>query len=83
MFLSLHLKQTALSYEFHSKSGGEVIQDVLFARKSCMKSSEMLILTRETCIMIPRMNSILIVGDVVFEKSTKGIRAPVQDVSGH
>lgn len=64
-------KADGISYEFHSKSGGEVIQDVLFARKIMYEIFRDVNITRETCIMIPRMNSILIVGDVVFENLQK------------
>ena len=50
-------------YPFFSKSGGDILQDVIFARKLiyCLFSS--IDITQETLITIPRMNSILVVCD--------------------
>jgi len=56
-----------IPYEFKSKSGGEVLQDVLFARKIMYEVFKRMDITKEACIMIPRMQSILIVADVVSE----------------
>jgi hypothetical protein len=53
-----------IPYEFVSKSGGEILQDVLFARKLMWYVFAGIDTTKETCIMIPRVNSLLIVADV-------------------
>jgi hypothetical protein len=50
-----------IPYEFHSKSGGEVLQEVLFARKLMNDIFAGVDTTKETCIMVPRMNSLLVV----------------------
>lgn len=52
-----------MAYEFVSKSGGEVLHDVLFARKLMYEIFREVDVTQETCIMVPRMRSILIVAD--------------------
>jgi len=52
-----------ISYPFVSKSGGQVLQDVLFARKIMYEIFKGMDITKETCIMIPRMSSVLIVAD--------------------
>jgi hypothetical protein len=52
-----------IPYPFVSKSGGEVLQDVLFARKLMYEIFRDVDVTQETCIMVPRMNSILVVAD--------------------
>jgi hypothetical protein len=56
-----------IPYPFVSKSGGEVLQEVLFARKIMYEIFKGMDITKEMCIMIPRMQSILIVADVVSE----------------
>jgi hypothetical protein len=53
-----------IPYEFRSKSGGEVLNEVLFVRKIMYEIFRDVDTTKETCIMVPRMNSVLIVGDV-------------------
>ena len=58
-------------YEIKSKSGGEVLQDVLFARKIMYEIFKGVDVTKETCIMIPRMQSVLIVADVYSENLQK------------
>lgn len=60
-----------IPYKFHSKSGGEILQEVLFARKIMYEIFRGVDTTKETCIMIPRINSILIVGDVAGESLRK------------
>jgi hypothetical protein len=50
-----------IPYEFVSKSGGEILQDVLFARKLMYEIFGGVDTTQETCIMVPRMNSLLVV----------------------
>lgn len=52
-----------IPYEFYSKSGGEVLHDVLFARRLMYAIFADVDTTQETCIMVPRMNSILVVAD--------------------
>jgi hypothetical protein len=52
-----------IPYPFVSKSGGQVLQDVLFARKLMYEIFVKVNVTQETCIMLPRLNSILIVAD--------------------
>lgn len=56
-----------IPYKFHSKSGGHMIQEVLFARKLMYDMFKGVDTTKETCIMIPRVASILIVADVAGE----------------
>jgi hypothetical protein len=52
-----------IPYDFYSKSGGEVLHDVLFARRLMYEIFGGIDTTQETCIMVPRMKSILIVAD--------------------
>ena len=54
-----------IPYTFYSKSGGEIIQEVLFARKLMYEVFRDHDITSETCIMIPRMQSVLVVADKV------------------
>lgn len=54
-------------YEFKSRSGGEILQEVLFARRLMYEMFKGVDTTKETCIMIPRIHSILIVADVAGE----------------
>lgn len=60
-----------IPYKFYSKSGGEILQEVLFARKIMYEIFRHVDTTKETCIMIPRINSVLIVGDVAGENLRK------------
>jgi hypothetical protein len=53
-----------IPYSFVSKSGGDILQEVLFARKIMYEIFKGHDITTETCIMIPRMNSLLVVADV-------------------
>jgi len=50
-------------YPFVSKSGGEILQEVLFARKIMYEIFRNVDTTKETCIMVPRINSLLIVAN--------------------
>lgn len=52
-----------IPYEFISKSGGDVLNDVLFSRKLMYEIFRDVNVTKETCIMVPRMQSLLIVAD--------------------
>ena len=52
-----------IPYLFFSKSGGEILQEVLFARKIMAEVFAAHDITSEMCIMIPRMNSVLVVTD--------------------
>jgi hypothetical protein len=54
-------KAEGIPYDFVSKSGGEIIQEVLFARKLMYEIFKGVDTTKETCLMIPRVNSLLIV----------------------
>jgi hypothetical protein len=50
-----------LSYPIISKSGGEIANEVMFSRKIMYEVFRDFDITKETCIMIPRMNSVLVV----------------------
>lgn len=50
-----------IPYEFVSKSGGDILQDVLFVRRLMYEIFGGVDTTKETCIMVPRMNSLLVV----------------------
>jgi hypothetical protein len=52
-----------IAYPFISKSGGEILQEVLFARKIMAEVFAHHDITAEMCVMVPRMNSVLIVTD--------------------
>jgi hypothetical protein len=52
-----------IPYEFLSKSGGEIIQEVLFARRLMYDIFGAVDTTKETCIMVPRINSLLVVAN--------------------
>jgi hypothetical protein len=56
-------KVEGIPYPFWSKSGGEVLQQVLFSRKLMAEVFKAHDITSEMCILIPRMSSILIVTD--------------------
>lgn len=59
----MEFRAPEIPYSFFSKSGGDVLHDVLFARKLMYEITRDVDITQENCTMIPRMNSILIVGD--------------------
>ncbi len=50
-----------IDYPFISKSGGEVLHDVLFARKLMYDLFAMVDVTKTILIMLPRMNSLMVV----------------------
>ena len=50
-----------LSYPIVSKSGGDIANEVMFSRKVMYEVFRDFDITKETCIMIPRMNSVLVV----------------------
>ena len=50
-----------IPYNFRSKSGGDILNEVLFSRKIMYEVFRDFDILKETCIMIPRMNSVLIV----------------------
>ena len=52
-----------IPYEFVSKSGGEILQEVLFARRLMYDIFGAVDTTKETCIMVPRINSLLVVAN--------------------
>ena len=56
-------KAAGILYPFFSKSGGDILQEVLFARKIMAEVFAAHDITSEMCIMIPRMNSVLVVTD--------------------
>lgn len=57
-------KAEGIPYDFVSKSGGEILQEVLFARKLMYEIFRGVDTTKETCLMIPRVSSVLIVANV-------------------
>ncbi len=52
-----------IPYPFHSKSGGEILNQVLFSRKVAFDVFYEHDIVNETCIIIPRMSSVLVVSD--------------------
>lgn len=52
-----------ISYPFFSKSGGDVLHDVLFVRKLIYEIVRGVDISQENCTVLPRMNSILVVAD--------------------
>lgn len=59
-----HKMQVAgIAYPFYSKSGGDTLAEVMFARKIMAEVFTAHDITAEMCIMVPRMNSVLIVTD--------------------
>jgi hypothetical protein len=50
-----------IPYSFVSKSGGEILQEVLFARKIMYEVFRSVDITQKQCIQIPRINSVLVV----------------------
>ncbi len=65
------LETEGIPYSFVSKSGGDVLNEVLFSRKVMYEIFRDFDITKETCIMIPRMNSVLIVTAVDGEHIKK------------
>jgi hypothetical protein len=57
----LHFEANGIPYGFTSKSGGQILNEVLFSRKIMYEVFRDFDITKETCIMIPRMNSVLVV----------------------
>lgn len=55
------LTAEGIPYLFTSKSGGDILNEVLFSRKIMYEVFRDFDITKETCIMIPRMNSVLVV----------------------
>jgi hypothetical protein len=62
-----------IPYPFVSKSGGEILQEVLFARKIMYEVFWDVDITQKQCIQIPRINSVL----VVTQKPCPELRATV------
>jgi len=50
-----------IPYSFFSKSGGETLQEVLFARKIMYEIFWAVDITQKQCIQLPRMNSVLVI----------------------
>ena len=50
-----------IPYSFVSKSGGEILQEVLFARYLMQRVFKTVDITQKQCIQIPRMNSLMVV----------------------
>jgi hypothetical protein len=68
-----------IPYKFLSRSGGDIIQEVLFARKLMYEIFRGIDTTKETCVMVPRINSLLVVANAdgaslrsVFERLKEG-----------
>jgi len=55
------LRAEGIPYDFYSRSGGDILNEVLFSRKVMYEVFRDFDITKETCIMIPRMNSVLVV----------------------
>ena len=56
-------KAEGIPYPFYSKSGGGILQEVLFCRRVMADVFIAHDITSEMCILIPRMNSVLVVCD--------------------
>jgi hypothetical protein len=70
-----------IPYPFFSKSGGDILQTVLFARKLIYEVVRDVDITQENCTMIPRMNSILVVADkygTSLKKTVERLKAQYQ-----
>jgi hypothetical protein len=52
-----------IPYPFQSKSGGEVLNQVLFSRKVAFNIFPEYDIKEQTCIIVPRMSSVLVVAD--------------------
>lgn len=55
--------ETDFLYFFHSKSGGEILNQVLFSRRIAFEVFPEYDHTTQTCIILPRMSSVLVVAD--------------------
>ena len=67
-----------IPYFFHSKSGGEVLQQVLFARRAAYEVFLAHDVVTEACIILPRMSSVLTVSEAngaSVRKAFEGLRA--------
>jgi len=64
-----------IPYVFHSKSGGEVLNQVLFSRKVAREIFAAHDPAVETCIILPRMSSVLVVADERGENLKKAFEA--------
>jgi hypothetical protein len=74
----MEFRAEGISYSFFSKSGGDILQDVLFVRKLIYEITGDVDLTQENCTVIPRMNSMLIVADkygTSLKKSIERLKA--------
>ncbi len=52
-----------IPYPFRSKSGGDILNQVLFSRKVAFEVFQEHDLLTQTCIIVPRMSSVLVVTD--------------------
>jgi hypothetical protein len=64
-----------IPYEFISKSGGEVLHEVLFARKLMYEIYGSIDSTKEICIMVPRMYSVLVVTEKHGDSLTRAFNS--------
>jgi len=64
-----------IPYVFRSKSGGEILNQVLFSRKVAREIFAAHDPTVETCIILPRMSSVLAVADERGENLKKAFEA--------
>jgi len=67
-----------IPYPFFSKSGGGILNEVLFARKIMAEVFAAHDVTAESCILIPRMNSVMIVADQYGHHVKKAFEQLVQ-----
>ena len=54
---------TGIPYPFKSESGGDILQQALFARRIAWEVFGEYDIVSETCILVPRMSSVLVVAD--------------------
>ena len=59
----VRFKAKGTPYEFRSKSGGSILQEVLFARFIMAEVFSAHDVVQEICILIPRNNSVLVIAD--------------------
>jgi hypothetical protein len=59
----MEFRAEGVPYPFFSKSGGDILQDVLFVRRLVWEIAGDVDPTQENCTLLPRMNSILAVAD--------------------
>jgi hypothetical protein len=64
-----------IPYDFVSKSGGEILNEVLFARYLMYSIFGLVDTTQEMCTMIPRLNSLLVVTSESGESLKKAFDA--------